>query len=152
MNAHRSFDLTIIATTKDESHCDYLINLLRCTLTLLYIAICRDQESTSTRYFEACNPCRTQRRLYRDAIVDSPNIPYVMFSLDQEANMKRPMIFVSCFTRLTAAVSSLSKPSANLNIKLFTKRNRHEDMLLSQTQVQVNTFVNGTDSEGLSCL
>jgi hypothetical protein len=60
---------------------------------------------------------------------------------------------VSCFAgqldynHLTA--SSLSKPSATLSIKLFAKRNRHDDILLAEVQVQVDGLVADVDSEGV---
>ena len=47
--------------------------------------------------------------------------------------------------------SSLSKSSADLNIKLYAKRNHHDDILLAQKQVQVDAFDDDPDSEGLSC-
>jgi hypothetical protein len=46
--------------------------------------------------------------------------------------------------------SSFSKPTATLNIKLYAKRNHHDDILLAQTQVQVDALDSDTDSEGLS--
>jgi hypothetical protein len=58
--------------------------------------------------------------------------------------------FVSCFAcRIHLTPSSLSKPPATLGVKLFAKRNRHDDILLAEVQVQVGGFVTDVDSEGV---
>lgn len=95
----------------------------------------------------------TPRRLYAVvSIEDCPSI-YEVSSLDPEAYMTPPMVLWAVLpaNQIHLTPLSLSKPSANLNIKLFAKRNHHDDTLLAEARMQVNGFANDTDSEGLSC-
>ena len=138
-----------------NSHCDYLyvqFSLLWCTLTYSAADVksLHLPEITKSGFLGFR---RTPRRLYAVlSIEDCPNIPYVMSSLDPEVYMTRPMTLwaVSSTNRIRLTPSSLSKPSADLNIKLFAKRNHHDDILLAQTQVQVDAFDGDPDYEGLS--
>ena len=138
---------------RKDSHCDYLyvqFSLLWWMLLTCYVA-----DVKILHLPEILKPGfrGTPRRLYAVlSIEDSPDISYEMSSLDPDAYKTRPMTLwaVSPADRTHLTPSSLSKPSAKLNIKLFAKRNHHDDILLAQAQVQVDTLNGDTDSEGLS--
>ena len=138
---------------RTDSHCDYLyvqLGLLWSTLT------CFVTDVRSLHLPEILKPGfrATPRRLYAVlSIEDSPDNRYEMSSLDPEAYVSRPMtlwVVLLPAYRIHLTLSSLSKPSAKLNIELFAKRSHHDDILLAQTQLQVDTFDNDEDFEGLS--